>query len=140
MGFEHGLKKNQILSNNEIVDLFKCSNTGGMRRSKKTNTLVLVSDYTKGLYHDKWIDDVMHYTGMGKIGDQDINFMQNRTLNESKTNGVTLVLFEVFKKNEYTFVGEVELCGEPYQEDQNDDDKKLRKVYVFPLKIKENNL
>lgn len=136
MGFEHGLKKNQILSNNEIVELFKCSNMGGMRRSKETNTLVLVSDYTKGLYKDKWIGDVMHYIGMGKFGDQELNYMQNKTLNESKTNGITLVLFEVFKKNEYKFVGEVELCGQPYQEEQNDYDKKLRNVYVFPLKIK----
>lgn len=39
---------------------------GGMRRSKTTNTLVIVSDYTKGIYHDKWIGGVLHYTGMGK--------------------------------------------------------------------------
>lgn len=29
-----------------------------MRRSKTTNTLVIVSDYTKGIYHDKWIGGV----------------------------------------------------------------------------------
>lgn len=41
-----------------------------MRRSKTTNTLVIVSDYAKGSYHDKWIRGVLHYTGMGKNGDQ----------------------------------------------------------------------
>lgn len=50
--FNPGLQIGQILKNQDIVDLFKCGNMGGMRRSKTTNTLVLVSDYTKGLYHD----------------------------------------------------------------------------------------
>ena len=57
-----------------MVDTFKCGNIGGMRRSKATNTLVIVSDYTKGIYHDKWFGGVLHYTGMGKNGDQDINW------------------------------------------------------------------
>ena len=39
---------------------------GGMRRSLTTNSLVIVSDHTKELYDDKWVDDVLHYTGMGK--------------------------------------------------------------------------
>ncbi len=68
MAFNPGLKIGQILKNADIVEKFKCSNMGGMRRSKATNTLVIVSDYTKGLYHDKWIGGVLHYTGMGKQG------------------------------------------------------------------------
>ncbi|WP_458557964.1 restriction endonuclease [Bacillus cereus] len=36
-----------------------------MRRSKKTNTLVLFSDYTKGIYDDRWEQGVLYYTGMG---------------------------------------------------------------------------
>lgn len=69
MAFDSGLKIGQILKNADIVDTFKCGNMGGMRRSKTTNTLVIVSDYTKGIYHDKWIGGVLHYTGMGKSGD-----------------------------------------------------------------------
>lgn len=72
--FEPGLEIGQVLKNNDIYEIFKCGNMGGMRRSKATNTLVIVSDYTKGLYHDKWIGGVLHYTGMGKKGDQDINW------------------------------------------------------------------
>ena len=71
--FDPGLKIGQILKNADIVDTFKCGNMGGMRRSKTTSTLVIVSAYTKGIYHDKWIGGVLHYTGMGKNGDQDIN-------------------------------------------------------------------
>lgn len=63
--FNPGLKIGQIIKNADIVEIFKCGNMGGMRRSRTTNTLVIVSDYTKGLYHDKWIGGVLHYTGMG---------------------------------------------------------------------------
>ena len=68
MAFDPGLKIGQILKNADVVDTFKCGNMGGMRRSRTTNTLVIVSDYTKGIYHDKWIGGVFHYTGMGKNG------------------------------------------------------------------------
>lgn len=77
-----------------------------MRKSNTTNTLVIVTDYTRGVYHDKWIGGVLHYTGMGLLGDQDINYMQNRTLNESATNGVDVHLFEVMEPGEYTYVEE----------------------------------
>lgn len=33
---------------------------GGMRRSKTTGTLVILSDHTKGLYDDKWYGDEFH--------------------------------------------------------------------------------
>ena len=41
--FDPGLKIGQILKNADILDIFKCGNMGGMRRSKTTNTLVIVS-------------------------------------------------------------------------------------------------
>ena len=71
---------------------------------------------------------------MGKIGDQDINFMQNKTLNNSKTNGIEVFLFEVFEPKKYVFGGRVELAGEPYQEKQKDDEDNMRNVWIFPLK------
>lgn len=67
--FNPGLSIRQILKNSDIVDTFKCSNMGGMRRSKTTNILVLITDYTKGIYHNKWISGILHCTGMGKNGD-----------------------------------------------------------------------
>lgn len=45
--FDPGLKVGQILKNADVVETFKCGNMGGMRCSKTTNTLVIVSDYTK---------------------------------------------------------------------------------------------
>ncbi|WP_300411216.1 hypothetical protein [Lagierella sp.] len=132
--FNPGLKIGQIIKNSDIIEIFKCGNMGGMRRSKKTNTLVLVSDYTKGLYFDKWIDGVLHYTGMGKLGDQDINWAQNATLAESDFNGVDVHLFEVIDPAEYIYCGRIELVKEPYIDKQPGEDGKDRKVWIFPIK------
>ena len=89
--FQPGLKIGQIVSNMDIVKIFKCANMGGMRRSKKNNTLVLIADNTKKLYKNKWINGVLHYIGMGKIGDQDINRSQNATL--AKSNDIDIYIY-----------------------------------------------
>ena len=44
MIFNPNLGYGENLTNKQMYQLFKCSNAGGMRRSKKTNTLVLISD------------------------------------------------------------------------------------------------
>lgn len=133
----NGLKIGDVISNKELCAIFKCSSQGGMRRSTETNTLVLVSNHVKALYDDRWIGDVFHYTGMGLIGDQNLEFFQNKTLAESKTNGINVHLFEVFRKGQYTYIGEVELADSPYWEVQNDIENKPRKVIIFPLKLKQ---
>lgn len=89
------LKIGNIYSNADIVETFRCGNMGGMRKSKTTNTLVIVSDHTKGLYDDMWHGNILHYTGMGKIGDQVLKGNQNITLYESNYNGIDVHLFEV---------------------------------------------
>ncbi|MED4695188.1 HNH endonuclease [Peribacillus frigoritolerans] len=139
MSFNPKLKVGQIINNNEIADIFKCSNQGGMRRAHATNTLVIISDHTK-LYDDHWEDDIFHYTGMGKKGDQSLTFAQNKTLAESNTNKVDVFLFEVKKSREYTFAGQMELSGSPYQGEQLDEDRQLRKVWIFPLKVVKQSL
>ena len=132
--FDPGLKIGQILKNSDIVDIFKCGNMGGMRRSKSTNTLVIVSDYTKGIYHDKWIGGVLHYTGMGKSGDQDINWAQNATLAACGRNGVDVHLFEVIDAGEYVYCGRIELVDRPYVDIQPDENGNDRKVWMFPIR------
>ncbi len=128
-----GLKIGQHYSNSEIMAMFKCGNSGGMRRSKRTNTLVLVYDHTK-MYDDAWKGNILHYTGMGKNGDQVLHGNQNKTLYESDTNGVDLHLFEVFQQGRYEYVGPVKLAGKPYQETQRDEYGRTRKVWMFPLR------
>ncbi|CEQ29970.1 HNH endonuclease [[Clostridium] sordellii] len=129
------LKQGDILINDDLMERFKCSGQGGMRKSNKTNTLVLISDETKGLYEDKWYGDEFHYTGMGKKGDQSLDFMQNKTLAQSNVNGVEVHLFEVFEKKKYTYVGQVKLNGEPYQAIQKDEDGLDRNVWIFKLRL-----
>lgn len=107
---------------------------GGMRRSRTTNTLVIVSDYTKGLYHDKWIGGVLHYTGMGKSGNQDIHWAQNATLAESDYNGVDVHMFEVIDAGEYIYCGRIELVSKPYTDVQPGEDGNDRKVWMFPIR------
>ncbi|MTI70828.1 MAG: HNH endonuclease [Firmicutes bacterium] len=138
MPFDPKLEVGQIIKNKELREIFKCGNMGGMRKSNTTNTLVIVSDHTKGLYEDRWEGDVLHYTGMGKNGDQDINYAQNRTLNESNSNGVDVFLFEVITKRQYIYMGQVFLCDEPYQEQQPGEDGEMRNVWIFPVKLVKN--
>lgn len=133
--FNPSIEIGDELSNSEISTIFKCGNMGGMRRSKKTNTLVIITDSTKGFYHDKWKNGILYYTGMGKHGDQVLRGSnnQNITLYESDTNGVSVHLFEVLKKTVYTYRGIVKLVDKPYQTTQPDEDGRIRKVWIFPI-------
>lgn len=105
-----------------------------MRRSKTTNTLVIVSDYTKGIYHDKWIAGVLHYTGMGKSGDQDLYWAQDSTLANCSHNDIDVHLFEVMDAGEYIYCGRIELVDKPYMEIQPGEDGNDRKVWMFPIR------
>lgn len=138
-----GLKINNIYSNNDLREIFKVSNQGGMRKSNATNSLVLISKHSndpeRNPYEDKWEKDgLFHYTGMGLRGNQDLNYMQNRTLNNSNFNNVNVYLFESYSSNEYIFKGKVVLAKEPYAIDEYDRDGRIRKVYKFPLKVLED--
>lgn len=107
-----------------------------MRRSHRTNSLVIISDHTKSIYEDRWASgDVIHYTGMGQEGDQSLTYMQNKTLNESPTNGVTPYLFEVYESGKYLFRGQVSLAAQPFEETQPDKTGKPRIVWIFPLRV-----
>ena len=134
--FDPKLEQGSRIDNATLCDIFKCSTQGGMRRSHTTNTLVIVSNHIKSIYEDRWFDDVFHYTGMGMEGDQDLSFAQNRTLSESGSNGVSVHLFEVFEDKYYTYIGLVVLAGKPYVERQPDQNGNDRKVWMFPLKLK----
>ena len=134
MEFNPGINIGDHLTNNELCQLFKCGNMGGMRRSKKTGTLVIISDHTKNFYHDEWKDGVLHYTGMGKNGDQVLEGNQNGTLYHSDTNGVNVHLFEVLEKSVYTYKGIVKLAAQPYQAAQETFDGEMRSVWIFPVK------
>ena len=139
MKFQPELTPGEVIDNERLRQIFECGPQGGMRRSLKTNTLVLVSNHVKSVYDDRWNENgILHYTGMGQEGPQSLDFMQNKTLAESATNGVDVFLFEVFEVQKYTFFGEVSLAEEPYQETQPDLNDNPRKVWMFPLSLANN--
>ena len=126
-------KQGDTIDNNKLTEIFKCSPQGGMRRSIRTKSLVLIYNHLLGIYDDKWEGDILYYTGMGKKGNQSLEFMQNKTLKNSNHMDIKVYLFEVFEPKKYFFQGEVELIQSPYSEDQRG-----RKVYIFPLRLKNN--
>lgn len=127
------LASGEILSNQQLSKIFLCSTQGGMRRSYRTNSLILICNHTKDKYQDRWIDGVLHYCGMGLVGDQSLNSKQNKTLNESRTNGVHVHLFEVTVPNQYEYKGLVSLYSDPYPKAMPDIYGNYRVVWVFPL-------
>ncbi|WP_392564397.1 HNH endonuclease [Orbus wheelerorum] len=129
-----------VLNNKELCEIFACSPQSGMRKSNATKTLVLITNHIESVYSDVWNGNILYYTGMGQKGDQRLDFMQNRTLNEIESNGIKVHYFEVFKDKEYTYMGQLLKAGEPYQTEQLGSDKKLRKAWIFPLKLTENSL
>jgi 5-methylcytosine-specific restriction protein A len=140
MSFNHGLNIGDVLDNGQLKSIFKCSTQGGMRRSLRTNTLIIISNHVKSVYNDRWLGDVFHYTGMGLNGEQSLEYAQNKTLAQSNKNGVEVYLFEVLNPRRYTFKGQVYLATSPYQENQPDVDDTIRKVWVFPLMLAKNNV
>lgn len=131
------LQPGTLLNNDDLRSIFGCSTQGGMRRSLKTDTLVIVSNHIKSIYDDRWLGDTLHYTGMGTKGDQSLNKSQNKTLAQSDVNGVAVHLFEVFVDKEYSYVGQVKLEAKPYFEKQPDEDGLIRDVCIFPLKLRD---
>jgi len=129
------LKPGVHYSNEDIFETFLCSPQGGMRRSKRTNTLVLIANHAYSIYKDRWNDGVLNYTGMGKKGNQVLDGNQNITLFESNNNGVEVHLFEIFNSRIYTYKGQVQLADKPFIEKQDDFDGWSRDVWVFPLKL-----
>ena len=136
MDGEIPVKPGDIIDNETLRTVFKCSVQGAMRRSPGTSSLVLVSDHTRPACDDKWIGKTFHFTGIGLTGEQGFSFNQNKTLVESNEKGTRLFLFEVFEAGNYTYIGEVELADNPYLSRQTDSEKTLRDVTVFPLMLR----
>jgi 5-methylcytosine-specific restriction protein A len=132
------VRPGEVIDNDTLRGIFRCSSQGAMRRSLATNSLVLIADHTRPACDDKWIGKTFQYTGMGLTGDQGLSFNQNKALCESGENGTGLFLFEVFTGGDYTYIGEVELADNPYLSRQADSEKTLRDVTVFPLRLRGN--
>ncbi|HPJ13220.1 MAG TPA: HNH endonuclease [Caldisericia bacterium] len=139
------LKIGNSYTNNDLCNEFNCSPQGGIRSvidksTKKRKTIVLISNHVKSIYNDEWVDNVLHYTGQGQEGDQEIR-LGNKALAETLQNNRQSIpdihLFEVFKEKQYTYIGPVKVIGY-YESEQMDKNENLRKVYMFRLSLLKN--
>jgi 5-methylcytosine-specific restriction protein A len=94
------LKLGITIDNRTVCDVFGVANMGGIRVNKSRNQIVLISNNVEATYRNEWRGDVLHFVGMGSIGPQKLD-RQNRTLANSKRNGMAVHLFEVFEKAKY---------------------------------------
>ena len=129
------LKPGTTIDNRTLCDMFSVANMGGIRVSRSRNLIVLVSNHTDPTYRNDWQADVLHFIGMGSVGPQKLD-RQNKTLANSKRNGMAVHLFEVHEKSKYVYAGGVELADEPYLSDQPDARADSRFVWMFPLRKK----
>ena len=98
----------------------------------KSGAVLIFSDPASGIpfgydQHDFVKDNVYHYTGEGRVGDQ--KFLRgNKAIIENKP----LLLFSRADSKTWRFVGEVALANPPFEfakaVDQN---RKIREVIVF---------
>ena len=135
--FHTELRAGQIITNRELMRIFRCACEGGIRPSNKTNTIVLVLNHTKVAHDDDWHGNILWFQGAGSKGDQQLGKGRNRTLLDAFETGRPVYLFEVYKGGEYTLKGPVKLSGEPFQRDCPGIDGHMRKVWVFPLEIED---
>lgn len=137
------LEGKSVFTDKEIQDIFGCSMMQGMARSHKTNTLVLISDQSKkkeNPYYDYWDNDVFYYTGMGTIGEQSLDWQQNKTLYRSRHRCIKVFLFTKIKERQinYYYQGVVSLREEPSQDIENDAEGNPRNVWKFPLIVQKS--
>jgi len=67
------LHPGESVDNRRLTEIFRCSPQGGLRRSLQTNSLVLIWDTTQSIYLNRWREGIIHYAGIGLVGDQELH-------------------------------------------------------------------
>jgi len=124
----------------EISSLLGGDVQKGIAPSSKANIILLFRNeneiYTDYFYPKDTYDNFM-YTGIGREGHQDSlkNNMYNRNLKilSHRRDDVSLLVFDKLN-SKYCFIGEYQLT-ETHQNIQPDKNHKLRRVFVFHLKL-----
>ena len=124
----------KVYKRDDLISAFGGSFMRGINPCNKTHTIVITSVHTGNrIYDDKLFDGrIMHYTGEGQVGDQTMTG-GNKAILTAKERNVPIYLFVRFKRQEYTFFGEVILVDEPYFENEKDVNGNMRKVIKFPM-------
>ena len=133
----HTIQKNQIVTNDEICSLFGVANMGGIRYSKNTNVVVLLSslsnDYVCGIRPDS---KLITYAGEKK-SNEELKHGNEKIFNSKN---IPMVFFqEIYQKpgirkrgaldNKYKFIGTVRYLGHFWEGENN------KKAIKFVLEI-----
>jgi hypothetical protein len=139
MAFDPDIPPGAELTSKELTSIFQGQEQGGMRYSKATNSLVLVTHPKKlsvaAIYGDEWIGGALHYRGTGQRGDQSLTFAGNSRLMNAATADTGVHLVERRASGRYRYLGRVALAGNPYRRNEADADGNMRLVWVFPLQL-----
>ena len=120
------------LTNKDLMSAFAVGSMRGIRVSRPTGCILLISSADNSLYKDRSHDGVFDYTGEGRYGDQEMT-RGNLAIAESATSGQRMLLFFKRKPNVYEYQGDVRLGAEPRMEQQEDEAGLLRRVWLFSL-------
>jgi hypothetical protein len=136
------LTPGDVWTNAELVERLGLPFLGGMRFNKSRQLLVLITyspaSQRKRVYLDRWESESVYcYTGMGKSGDQSIDYKHNRTLNAARDLGLTVLLYDSLAQNAYTYVGICRLLGHFWelQPDSDVDTSIMYRRLVFRLQV-----
>ena len=103
------LKKGEIISNRQLMNIFHCACEGGIRYATKTDTIVLVINNTKMGRPNKREGNKIFFAGQPmKGGMSGANKRLEQFLRENKN----IYLFEVNEPGRYQYCGEIKKGGE----------------------------
>lgn len=123
----------KTISNRELMDIFKCACEGGIRYSKKTDTIVLVKNNVKNRYPMEWKGSQIDFIGRSTNDHSKLSGF-NKRLAEFLHSGGDVRLFEVNVPGEYTYMGKVKVAGDPFTKEISTENGN-RMFWVFPLEI-----
>lgn len=146
--FNPGIAIGQVLTEDEVHDIFECQITVGIRLSTKNNLIVIMSGSAKKkVYDDVWDEknDILFYSGTDINADEQGNqtLITGNGNNNSQLRDVwynkdkEIFLFVKKESNKCIYKGKVFLCEEPYM-DWKDEEHTCKK-WVFPLKLASEN-
>ena len=140
----------QLYSNEEIFKTLKVANAGGIRLSIQEKTVLRAAIMTsvqefhisgENPYHDRLEDGILTYTAAGKIGEQTMAGINNRIIEQKSINfpihGFVLIANRRDKTvgpKRWKYLGLLEYLRH-YPDTQLDSEGKVRKVWIFELKI-----
>ena len=128
---------NNVYKKNDIDLLFGGRMMSGIRYNPDKNIIAIITS-SDSLYGDYWDENnIFHYTGEEKNGDQSPTNHRNKVLIQSVSNKSKIYLFEKAGINKYYYRGELILAGKISTDKCVDNDRENLKKFeeLFNIKV-----